>query len=78
MFDRGGARLLRMEIATPDGAMQMWFTGEYLEVIESQRLVYTDSIADENGVVMSPERAGMPASHPTTTTVCVDLHRVRR
>ena len=53
----------------------MWFTGEYLEVIENQRLVYTDSISDENGVVLPPERAGMPASHPTTTTVCVDLHR---
>jgi uncharacterized protein YndB with AHSA1/START domain len=71
----GGARLLRMEVTTPEGAMQMWFTGEYLEVIENQRLVYTDSISDENGVVLPPEQAGMPAGHPTTTTVCIDLHR---
>ncbi len=71
----GGTRLLRMEVDTPDGARAMWFTGEYLEVIENQRLVYTDSISDEDGVVLSPEQAGMPASHPTTTKVCVDLHR---
>jgi uncharacterized protein YndB with AHSA1/START domain len=69
----GGRRLLCMEVTTPNGTMQMWFTGEYLEVIETQRLVYTDSMSDEDGNVLSPEQAGMPEGHPTTTKVRVEL-----
>jgi len=44
----------------------MWFTGEYLEVVENQRLVYTESMSDENGLVKSPAEMGMPDGHPTT------------
>lgn len=72
----GGSRLLCMEMTTPDGTMQMWFTGEYLEVIKNQRLVYTDSMSDENGNVKSPEQMGMPEGHPTTTEVRVELEHV--
>ena len=72
----GGTRLLRMEITTPDGTMQMWFAGQYLEVIENQRLVYTDAMSDEHGNVLSPEQTGMPAGHPTTTEVRVELEPV--
>ena len=45
----GGSRLVCMEMQTPQGPMQMWFTGEYLEVIDNERLVYTESMADEHG-----------------------------
>jgi uncharacterized protein YndB with AHSA1/START domain len=45
----------------------------YLEVVENQRLVYTDSMSDEHGKVMSPEQMGMPEGHPTTTEVSVEL-----
>lgn len=72
----GGVRLLCMEMPASDGRMQMWFTGEYLEVIENQRLVYTDSMSDENGTVMSPEQIGMPEGHPTTTQVRVELEQL--
>ncbi len=72
----GGTRLLCMEMATPDGAMQMWFTGEYLEVVDHQRLVYTDSMSDEHGNVMSAEQMGMPEGHPTTTEVRLELEPV--
>ena len=72
----GGVRLLCMEMPTPDGTMQMWFAGEYLEVVENQRLVYTDARSDENGNVMSAEQTGMPAGHPTTTEVRVELEVV--
>lgn len=72
----GGTRLLCMEMATPDGTMQMWFTGEYLEVVDNQRLVYTDSMSDEHGNVMSAEQMGMPAGHPTTTEVRMELEPV--
>ena len=45
----GGARLICMEMQTPNGPMQMWFAGEYLEVVENERLVYTEAISDEDG-----------------------------
>jgi uncharacterized protein YndB with AHSA1/START domain len=54
----------------------MWFVGEFLEVDEPRRLVYTDSIADEHGTVLAPEAMGMPAGHPTTTEVRVELAEV--
>src|SRR5258705_6983395 len=72
----GGTRLVCMEVQTPQGAMQMWFTGEYREVVENQRLVYTESMSDENGNVLSPSDIGMPAGHPVTTEVSVELEDI--
>jgi uncharacterized protein YndB with AHSA1/START domain len=69
----GGSRLVCMEMQTPKGQMQMWFTGEYLEVVEPERLVFTDSACDENGQLVSPAAMGMPEDHPTTTEVRVAL-----
>jgi uncharacterized protein YndB with AHSA1/START domain len=69
----GGSRLVSMEMQTPNGAMQMWFTGEYLEVVENERLVYTESMSDPDGNVLSPSDMGMPDGHPTTTEVRVEL-----
>ena len=42
-----------MEMQTPDGAMRMWFAGEYREVVENERLVYTEAMSDEHGNVKS-------------------------
>ncbi len=53
--------------------MQMWFTGEYREVVENHRLVYTESMSDQNGNVRSPSEMGMPEGHPATTEVRVQL-----
>lgn len=72
----GGKRLVCMEMQTPNGPMQMWFTGEYREVVENKRLVYTESISDENGNMVSPSDMGMPEGHPTTTEIRVDLEDV--
>lgn len=69
----GGTRLVRMDVDTPGGPRQMWFTGEHLEVVDHQRLVYTESMADEHGNVLSPSAMGMPADHPVTTRVVVEL-----
>jgi uncharacterized protein YndB with AHSA1/START domain len=69
----GGSRLVRMDVQTPNGAMTMWFTGQYLEVAENARLVFTESIADENGNVLSPAELGMPDDHPTATEVRFQL-----
>ena len=66
----GGKRLICM--ASPDGSMKMWFTGEYREVVPNARLVYTDSMADEHGNVIAPSAMGMP-DLPETTEVTVLL-----
>ena len=67
----GGKRLICM--ASPDGTMKMWTTGEYMEIVPNQRLVYTESPADEQGNVVSPAALGMPEGYPTTTEVTVLL-----
>ncbi len=37
-----GTRLVCMEMRSPDGSMQMWFAGEYRDVVENERLVYSE------------------------------------
>lgn len=69
----GGRRFVGMEMNTPNGAMQMWFTGEHLTVAEPDHLAYTESMSDANGNVQSPTSMGMPEGHPTTTEVRVEL-----
>lgn len=69
----GGARLVCLEVETSNGTTQMWFTGVYREVIENKRLVYTESMSDENGNLLSPSAVGLPEGHPATTEVLVEL-----
>ena len=61
----GGKRLICMQ--SPDGSMKMWTTGEHLEVTPTARLVYTESMADEDGNVITPPNG------PGTTQVTVQL-----
>ena len=70
----GGKRLICM--ASPDGSMKMWTTGEYTEIVPNVRLVYTESPADENGNVVSPSAMGMPDGYPATTEVTVLLEDI--
>ena len=72
----GGTRLVCMEMQSPDGPMQIWFTGEYRDVIENERLVYTESVSDEDGNVLSPSEVGLPDGRPTATEVRVELEDV--
>ena len=69
----GGTRKICMEMAMPDRTMQMWFIGVYKEISAPNRLVYTESMCDENGVIIPPEQMGMPAGHPDVTEVIVEL-----
>ena len=69
----GGRRLVCMEMRTPDGAMKIWKTGEFIEIVPNESLVYTESMADENGNVVPPSAAEMPDGYPETTTVTVRL-----
>jgi uncharacterized protein YndB with AHSA1/START domain len=69
----GGTRQVCMELRTPNGPMQMWFTGEHREVVENEHLVYTEAMSDEHGNALSPSDIGMAETHPTTTEVRVEL-----
>lgn len=69
----GGSRLVCMEMHTPNGAMRMWFTGEYLDIVEHRRLVYSESMCDEHGNILDPATMGMPTGHPATTKITVEL-----
>ncbi len=69
----GGRRHFCIEMQTPDGARQMWFVGEYRVIEEPTRLVYTESMSDPDGNVVSPEAMGMPGGHPEVTEVTVEL-----
>jgi uncharacterized protein YndB with AHSA1/START domain len=72
----GGGRMVSMEVDTPNGSMRMSFTGVFREVVANQRLVYTESLSDENGNVLSPTDMGMPEGHPDTTEIKVELEAV--
>ena len=72
----GGRRLVCMAMQTPDGLMEMWFTGEFREIVENERLVYTEAMGDEDGNVKAPAEVGMPDDHPTTTEITVELSEV--
>ena len=69
----GGKRLVCMEMQTPGGSMQMWTTGEFTEIIPNKRLVYTESMADEQGNIVPPSALGMPDGYPAATTITVTL-----
>ncbi len=69
----GGERRICMELVRSDAVMQMWFVGEYREVVPGRRLVYTEAMADADGRVLSPAQLGMPGDHPVTTEVILDF-----
>lgn len=69
----GGTRKICMEMNTPERQMSMWFTGIYKEVKRPARLVYTESMCDADGVIISPQSMGMPEGHPDITEVIVEL-----
>jgi uncharacterized protein YndB with AHSA1/START domain len=69
----GGPRLVRMTVQAPNGPMEMWFAGEFLEVVENERLVYTEFISDEHGDPLAAAANAQLDGHPTTTRIHVEL-----
>lgn len=68
----GGTRLVCLEMTFANGPMQMWFAGEYLEVVEFERLVYTEFISNELGDRPAPSGTGR-ADSPLTTEVRIEF-----
>ncbi|MBV6633842.1 MAG: SRPBCC domain-containing protein [Alphaproteobacteria bacterium] len=69
----GGTRKVCMAMETPERSMTMWFTGVYKEVSAPNRLIYTESMCDEAGNILSPQAMGMPNDFPDITEVIVEL-----
>lgn len=69
----GGRRHICIQVTTPAGSMQMWFTGEYRDVVENELLTYTESMSNENGDILDPSHLGMPPGYPTTTEVRIEF-----
>jgi uncharacterized protein YndB with AHSA1/START domain len=64
----GGAYLFCMQ--SPDG-QQFWSTGVYQEITPPERLVYTDSFADEQGNVVPASYHGLAGEWPDELLVTV-------
>lgn len=59
----------------PDGK-EYWDTGTYEEIDEFNRIVYTDTFADEHGNVVPPSFYGMGSDEPLDMTVEVRLEDI--
>ena len=44
-------------------------TGEFEEIVENERIVMTDSFADESGRAISAQEAGMPGQWPELISI---------
>lgn len=69
----GGTRKVCMEMTSPERTMSMWFIGVYKEITAPTRLVYTESMCQEDGTIIPPQAMGMPEGHPDLTEVIVEL-----
>ncbi|WP_299662583.1 SRPBCC domain-containing protein [uncultured Ruegeria sp.] len=72
----GGTRKVCMEMTSAERPMKMWFTGVYKEVTRPHRLVYTESMCDEDGTLITPQSMGMPDDFPDITEIIVELSEV--
>jgi uncharacterized protein YndB with AHSA1/START domain len=57
-------------IRLPEGR-DMWGLGVFREIVEPERLVYTDAFADPQGNPVPPAHYGISAGHPLETLVTV-------
>ncbi len=64
--------VFRTCMRSPEG-QEFWSRGTYREIVEPERIVCTDSFADEQGNVVSPEHYGMSPEWPVEALVTVTL-----
>lgn len=69
----GGAYLNCMR--SPEG-QDYWSTGVFREIVPPERLVYTDSFADEKGRVVPATHYGMTAAYPLEMLVTVTFEEL--
>ena len=69
-FRVGGTWLACMR--SPEG-QDIWATGVYREIVQPERIVATDSFADENGNVVPASHYGIPGDFPDEMLITVTL-----
>jgi uncharacterized protein YndB with AHSA1/START domain len=55
---------------------EYWSTGTFDEIVPMERIVVTDSFADENGNVVSPQHYGFGDDHPMEGQVTVTFEEL--
>jgi uncharacterized protein YndB with AHSA1/START domain len=70
-FRVGGKVLFAMQSPEFNDGRPIWSTGVYREIVPLERIVITDSFADENGNVVPATHYGMPDDFPLEMLVTV-------
>ena len=63
-FREGGQYFISMKGQVQGKEVSGGMTGEFEEIVENERIVMTDSFADEKGRAISAHEAGMPGQWP--------------
>ncbi|HEY3251392.1 MAG TPA: SRPBCC domain-containing protein [Ignavibacteria bacterium] len=71
---RAGGKYLHC-MRSPDGK-DFWSTGVYREIVKPEKIVYTDSFADEKGNAVPASHYGMPEDFPTEMVVTVTFEEL--
>ena len=69
-IDLRGGGVFHYCMRLPEGR-DIWGIGVYREIVEPERIVYTDAFADAEGNPVSPAHYGMSSGHPPETLVTV-------
>ena len=69
----GGSYLICLERLAPEGPSKLWFAGNYLEIVENERLVYTDYLSDEMGRALPDPSDGGSENAPHVTEFQVEF-----
>ncbi|AOP33101.1 ATPase [Leptospira tipperaryensis] len=72
-FRVGGKYVFGMR--SPEG-QEFWSTGIYLEIVIPEKIVYSDSFADEKGNQVSASHYGITGEFPEETTVSLTFEEV--
>jgi uncharacterized protein YndB with AHSA1/START domain len=75
-FRVGGKMLLAMQSPDFNEGRPIWSTGTYREIVPLERIVVTDSFADEKGTVVPATYYGMPDNFPLEMLVTVTFEDV--
>jgi uncharacterized protein YndB with AHSA1/START domain len=75
-FRVGGKMLLAMQSPDFNEGGPIWSTGIYQEIVPYERIVVTDSFADEKGNVVPATHYGMPDDFPLEMLVTVTFEEI--
>ncbi len=72
-FREGGRYFISMKGQVQGKDASGGMTGEFEEIVENERIVMTDSFADENGRAISAEEAGMSGQWPEQISITFEF-----